>query len=774
MACSLGFDRDGHGVSLTVNTAQEPVEILRAALAWTAGKWHQVSLAWSEKQTVLYLDGQRVAEGAGLDLSAFAKTDGVFGFCLGSDGAGGRVARGQFEELISFARVCSDAEIAADYQRTAPLAALGPISEVEQAARQTALSAAARSGKKTAAPSSRSAARAQALLDAGDCASELLIQPDTNGVITLTIANAAAGLPFDLFRTYALAGSSITNSFWFWTARGTNGQHFTFTNTPGAPVFYVLGCTNDTDGDGLTDAFETLVTKTSPWTNHSVNALYTDWEMVNVLVNDLGQDCGNEQNSQFETTVAVLGTNVIVAWVDSNRGVYTLGQDNRLTNRTPRFAGYAVSQDVGVTFTDQDAPPLGTNNVGDGGDPVLAVDRASEVVYLVGTSERRPWEFKGLPFWKSTNGGLTFVRQSTIREDISPSDKPWLAVDDWPGVGQHDLYAACTGSTNGIEFGIWFTVATNGLGSNWSVPVRVAKVIAATNAVDTVAVNSPILVVEPSHVSHVVWFERTNAMNFLKTRTITNRGNSLGTVHTVVPLNTTGSGNGRLGLKRSNTAANDDTFGAFPLPVVAVNPATNLAGHLYVAYADKGTNTGDKADIFFVQSTNSGVTWTVPVRVNTVWTNDQWMPVLAVKPDGTQLFMGWYDRRSDTNNSLIDLYGRWASIGTNGTVSFGNEFRISTVSFPPVFAGTLVENTRQGNYDPVYPPDEVDLHWWYSEWPEFDLSLDTYIRHVGEYNGVWSDNDFMHMTWTDCRLLSGGNQYNRRQSDVRFIRLHWL
>jgi len=38
---------------------------------------------------------------------------------------------------------------------------------------------------------------------------------------------------------------------------------------------------------------------------------------------------------------------------------------------------------------------------------------------------------------------------------------------------------------------------------------------------------------------------------------------------------------------------------------------------------------------------------------------DQWMPVLAVKPDGTQLFMAWYDRRNDTNNSLIDVYGRW-------------------------------------------------------------------------------------------------------------------
>ncbi len=34
------------------------------------------------------------------------------------------------------------------------------------------------------------------------------------------------------------------------------------------------------------------------------------------------------------------------------------------------------------------------------------------------------------------------------------------------------------------------------------------------------------------------------------------------------------------------------------------------------------------------------------------------MPVLAVKPDGTQLFMAWYDRRNDANNSLIEVYGR--------------------------------------------------------------------------------------------------------------------
>lgn len=48
-------------------------------------------------------------------------------------------------------------------------------------------------------------------------------------------------------------------------------------------------------------------------------------------------------------------------------------------------------------------------------------------------------------------------------------------------------------------------------------------------------------------------------------------------------------------------------------------------------------NTGDKADSFFVASTNSGTNWTSPVRVNSdSTTNHQWMTVLAVKPDGSQ------------------------------------------------------------------------------------------------------------------------------------------
>jgi hypothetical protein len=240
-------------------------------------------------------------------------------------------------------------------------------------------------------------------------------------------------------------------------------------------------------------------------------------------------------------------------------------------------------------------------------------------------------------------------------------------------------------------------------------------------------------------------------------------------------LVTTNEHQGNLGLKRSNTAAEDDTFGVFPFPVVAVNPDFNKANHLYIAYADKGQNPGDKADVFFINSTDGGATWNPPLRISSGWNNDQWMPVLAVKPDGTKLFLAWYDRRNDPDNSLIDVYGRWATISTGGSVSFDAEFRITTSSFPPVFAGTLSNNTHIGHYDPVYPPGGVNLHWHYPDWPDEEsyYTGNAYKGHVGEYNGACTDESYVYMTWADHRLPAAGTLYGRSQGDIRLVRFNW-
>jgi hypothetical protein len=63
------------------------------------------------------------------------------------------------------------------------------------------------------------------------------------------------------------------------------------------------------------------------------------------------------------------------------------------------------------------------------------------------------------------------------------------------------------------------------------------------------------------------------------------------------------------------------------------------------------------------------------------------------------------DRRNDSTNSLMDVYGRWGAIASNGTVTWsGQIFRITTESFPPVYPGTLPANRDPGHYDPVWPP----------------------------------------------------------------------
>ena len=178
----------------------------------------------------------------------------------------------------------------------------------------------------------------------------------TNHTVTLII-HAPGTNAYDLYRTFDLIGNHATNSVWRWVGNGTNMQSLVYSNILCPHAFYMLGSRVDSDSDGLTDPFEVLASKTSPATNHTYSAEFTDlewWLRSNILVNDPEQDCGNEQNTQFETTVAVLGNNVIVAWVDSNRGVYARGAEPYpadpffFTNRPPRFVGYAISRDGGA------------------------------------------------------------------------------------------------------------------------------------------------------------------------------------------------------------------------------------------------------------------------------------------------------------------------------------------------------------------------------------------------------------------------------------------
>ncbi len=179
---SLAVSPDGTLLGFLAQDANGQTPLLQAPIHWQAGEWHQIALSWSAQETVLFVDGLRAATGPAVSLCPLTSFSGIRGFCIGSDVHGGQLAGGQFEEVFTFDRACSDLEMAADYARTAPLAALGPITVEEE----NAMIAAAAIG--TAA--STSASPSQMTLNAKESGVGLAIGRPDGGEVPITLENA--------------------------------------------------------------------------------------------------------------------------------------------------------------------------------------------------------------------------------------------------------------------------------------------------------------------------------------------------------------------------------------------------------------------------------------------------------------------------------------------------------------------------------------------------------------------------------------------------------
>ena len=102
----------------------------------------------------------------------------------------------------------------------------------------------------------------------------------TNTTVSLTIHppwNVTNGV-YDLFYTTDLAPPST----WAWLLRCAPGQtNLTVIGLTDPQGFFILGLTNDTDGDGLTDAYEKLVSHTSPTNSISnLDGILDGWEVL--------------------------------------------------------------------------------------------------------------------------------------------------------------------------------------------------------------------------------------------------------------------------------------------------------------------------------------------------------------------------------------------------------------------------------------------------------------------------------------------------------------
>jgi hypothetical protein len=81
--------------------------------------------------------------------------------------------------------------------------------------------------------------------------------------LTFTIEGGEPNVPYDVFANSTLVFGN-TNMPWAWVGQGYQCNTYTLTNLPNTACFLILGTPQDTQGLGLTDAYEELVLGVSP------------------------------------------------------------------------------------------------------------------------------------------------------------------------------------------------------------------------------------------------------------------------------------------------------------------------------------------------------------------------------------------------------------------------------------------------------------------------------------------------------------------------------
>ena len=240
-----------------------------APISWTTNYFHFVALNYSDTNTSFYLDGSLVASGSGVTI--FPGPDVLInGFYIGSDSNGIYQAQGLFNSVVTYNTPMDAGTIQQIYSQTYPDYMMSPWN--------TAMFNIA------SAPSSTSPLPStyDIITGAGYLQWNGAVTPNysTNAntvwitnvtstlgsggtnLVTFTIQGGLPGYYYDVFATGALQ-SPLANTAWYWMGRGNSANSYTLPIVS-QNAFLLLGTPQDSDFDGLTDAYERLVSKTNP------------------------------------------------------------------------------------------------------------------------------------------------------------------------------------------------------------------------------------------------------------------------------------------------------------------------------------------------------------------------------------------------------------------------------------------------------------------------------------------------------------------------------
>jgi Secretion system C-terminal sorting domain len=339
--------------------------------------------------------------------------------------------------------------------------------------------------------------------------------------------------------------------------------------------------------------------KTSPPLRYKSTGIFTAQVNVNASGQNILGDAGNEPNIAVDP---LNPNNIVIGWRQF---------DN--VNSNFRQAGMGYSNNAGLTWT---FPGVVLEPGIFRSDPVLDYDSAGNFYYNSLTSDAT-YHTK---VFKSNNGGAIW----DAGVEAKGGDKQWMTIDRTSGVGGGNIYSFWTSYYSSCPPG-FFTRSTNG-GSSFENCVQIdGDPYWGTMAVGN---DGELYISGSGQFSGIVVSKSPNAK--IPGSSITwdspvsvdidgyITGNS--------PINPVGIlGQANIDVDRSNGSGR---------------------GNVYVLASVQRLSNGDPGDVMFAKSTNGGLTWGYPIRINDDpgTTNTQWFGTMSVAPNG-RIDAVWLDTR---------------------------------------------------------------------------------------------------------------------------------
>jgi hypothetical protein len=355
------------------------------------------------------------------------------------------------------------------------------------------------------------------------------------------------------------------------------------------------------------------------------------------------------------------------------------------------YSGASFSSDGGTTFTRLNPSPFASGHGTNFGDPVTLYNKPTTTFF--GIFLATGCGGQGIGAWKSTNGGVTWATGACIHNG-----------------GSDDRESGWSDNNPSSPFFGRMYVSWN----NFAVGSGALQATFSTDNGNT-------------------WTLRTvsNTGTFIRNTQITGDASGNGTIY-IAGMDEGGGGfphNNVNHIYRSTDGGNTWTHTysgpSFPGPGVGASgyfacmftgspsgvywrhegwgepAAFNNVVHLVYARDGAGADAGD---VFYIRSTDSGVTFGAPFKLNSdATTRPQWQPNISVSPTGS-LFATWYDGREFATctygNPGVPCYRMWSRKSTDNGATWLADSSFSDVASPlPAQPDATVQGTYAGDYD---------------------------------------------------------------------------